>query len=326
MALTTQLKTRPDLFSLPREIAYLIFEWLSLKDLRELDNSITNHYLRPIFISLLNGMNILSYSSAEDPEYYDPITRLEEPLDWILLRNLIPLDINLYSFPSLIPMLIERSRSHVRSLQFWYRSFYPRSSFRLLGHCPSLRRLLICGCDDLSQEELEHFLRLNPQLESFALMPEGDGFTPDFISFLAQTSVGLKHLSFEGCSSFNDECVPLLVSGQLDLRELNLSCTRVRNHQSFCLILKAFPNLHCLSLTQVDISLETINMCLTEVIVPSIMSADPQRQRLGLKSLYDLWINQSVDRFPLLVDLIASLKIIPEIIKLLQSPHQVRCI
>lgn len=289
-------RTLVHLFSLPREVAHFILQWLPLKDLRELDNAITNHDLRPIFLSLVNGMNILKYSSGGNPDAppWHPL-RPEEPIEWILLRNLIPLEIVLFSFPPLIPVLIDRASSHLRALQFWYGTFYPMPSFRQIGHCPSLRTFLICGCKDITQEGLVRFLSLNPQLENFSLLPEECNITPHFITSLTQTSVRLKHLSLEGCFWCNDDVVPLLLSGKFDLRSLDLSCTSVHEDRSYRSILRAFPNLHRISLTQVQVSLETISLCLNQVMVPSITSSDPERQRMGLKSLVDLCMNYEED-------------------------------
>jgi hypothetical protein len=107
-------------FDLPREILHLILRYLHVKDLGKFDTVITNHHLRPIYFSLVDGMTIARYrfdseGGDEDLDYCD--TDYSQ-LEWLLLRKILPRGISLLDFHPLMLPLIINSKPHLETLRF----------------------------------------------------------------------------------------------------------------------------------------------------------------------------------------------------------------
>jgi hypothetical protein len=141
-----------DFFDLPRELLHLILQFVNLNDLAKFDSSITNSQLRPLYLSLVNGMTIDIYVAPSLDEMSDEVQQEYGSLEWLLMRKIVPSQIHMCSFHPLMLILILNAKAHLKSL-FLHVDF-PDMYFREIGSCPSLLKLSIIELSSLSIQEV----------------------------------------------------------------------------------------------------------------------------------------------------------------------------
>jgi hypothetical protein len=267
---------------LPPEIFDMVLAYLLLDELGKLDMAILNHSLRSHYLSTIN-LGMTTIEKYEAPFWFEDI---ENQLLWIVSRNVIPLDIFYDVFHPAFLSLILNSRSKLRSLELCPSESIPAEYLSLIGPCPSLKKLKLFQCDDISHTSLKNFLALNPTLEKIVLFSRVR-LSPDYITSIAFNCRSLKHLDLSNNIWFNDRCLTELTQGTLNLTSLNISSTDIRSDPSVHLALKSFPNLRSLLLHECSVSSDVIKLCLRQVVLPALTSDDPEIQSLGLDSLLD---------------------------------------
>jgi hypothetical protein len=270
------------LTNLPREMVRLILELLTMEEIGKLDLAILNHHFRPLFLVALHKLPVPVY---EDPCY----GQKDQPLDWLLVRGVIPLDIKINNFRPKLGQLIANSRSLVQCLAIHDARFSP-TTFQALGSFPSLTSFALGdGDDEISQEMVLQFLRCHPQLEKISIAT-GSDFTDELVREIPLCCPKVTHLDFMGSVWFGDDCASSLaaVAAQLpQLISLDLSETKITD-DVIPLLLDSLPRLHQLCLFDCNISLPMLQLCLTRVAMPSLMSSDPKVIFLGLGNLDSL--------------------------------------
>jgi hypothetical protein len=117
--------------SLPKEIFHLILDYLLLPEhLTGLDNALTNHKLRPIYLEMVDGVFFSSPYLSED-----------DVNEWMIKRGIYPKNIHFrMDVPDSSHDLLEMCSHVVESLSFQQEtSFY----YEIIGHYPSLTSLSI---------------------------------------------------------------------------------------------------------------------------------------------------------------------------------------
>jgi hypothetical protein len=274
------------LLDLPREILYLSLQFLDLKDIGNFDSAITNHLLRPLYLSLVNGMIISNYRSifknrdSEDIQDYCS-------LGWLVMRKIISFEIHLRSFhPSMI-VLISNSKAHLKSL--FLDTDFPDISFREIGSCPSLLEFTIRSekSDHITFESMDQFFQLNPQLQRIKIQP--DSF-PQILTSISKNCPNVTHLCVSDNNDPMKDLVPELSRSGLNLISLVLDERDLTGDESIHVLLNSFPNLHYLSIAGSNTSQVRKTLILKRVAIPSLMNPDPSIQLMGLRCLSDMQV------------------------------------
>jgi hypothetical protein len=279
-------------FDLPREIFHLALTFLPPKDLGRLDLAVTDHHLRPIYLSFVDGMTIMNSWLCCNEENSDKYSYL----GWLLIRKIIPLEISANGFHPLMLLLIMNSKAHLKTLTFCHDSVIPEIYFRQFPSCPSLETFCLIECGDLSFESIDQFFQLNPQLKTLELLLPSL-LTPQIITSITRNCPNVTSLDLSECLGFTDALVPELTNSNLKLISLNLDGTSLENDDSILSFLDSFPSLNYLSFAETYISGEMQKLCVRRVVIPSIMNADPSIQLLGLKILFSTTQVSDRDRY-----------------------------
>jgi hypothetical protein len=266
-----------NLFDLPREILHFILRFVDLKDIGKFDSAITNHYLRPFYLSLVSGMTIAEYRSPfqESDSIEDYLS-----LDWLLVRKVIPCEIHLGSFHPLMLVLFFNSKSHLKLLSL--NAVIPDVYFREIGLCPSLLDVSIDPYY-ISPKPIDQLFRSNPQLQKVKMQND---YLPQILTSLLEHCPKVTHLDLsDNGDLMTDDLVRVLVQSNLNLIFLDLDFSGLSEDGSIRSILDSFPNLRYLSFLETEISQEMDLLTLKRVVVPSLSNPDPAIQLLGLKNL-----------------------------------------
>lgn len=269
----SSMEGRVSIFSLPREILRVIFEYLPLPDLGILDIALVNRKLRSIYLTALDGLIIPRYESSSR-EIGENIF-----LNWLIKRKIIAIQIILYSFHAKILQFIRNCRNKIKFLSNYGCSLSAQFLCEV-SPFPSLNEIILNNYNIYSLDLLGQFLRLNPQLQSIRLLHQ---LTPKFINTISYCCPNVKYLDFSGNRWFDDTCIVELVQGNLNnLISLNIADTGVKQDVSIQLILDTYPNLHFFSFFGCTDSSILYRSCLHQVVSPALNSMNWEMQILGL--------------------------------------------
>lgn len=270
------------MFHLPYDVIRIIFQYLSLSDISRVDSAVLNHETRDTLLKILDNMIIPEYISL------DTGCRKKDCLDWLLLRNIRPLEITVKLFHPLMLHLIINSRFHLKLLDL--RTEILDEYLRQIRPCPNLEKVVLWSCE-ITAERFSLFLKQHQHLKSLSLDVE---FTLSFASAIANNCPNLTSLDVSYCDGFNDAYVLIIAQGCRKLMDLDISGTEVTS-DSVQIIFDILPNLRSISLSACDVSNDLMRRCLRQVALPSLTSADPETQVHGLCCISENIVGVSAD-------------------------------
>jgi hypothetical protein len=265
------IRCRPSLQNLPTDLFRLLLSFICLPDLIRLDNSLTNHELREIYLTAMRGFSNHSWRSSTTN------------IDWIILRGVSLKEISFSEFAFQRLELIEKFRSSLVTINFG--DLYLEVDLHLIGTCPSLTHLNLSG-NSFSSNAWEPVLISNPQIRHLDLR-RASKLSNDIIKTIVAYCPHLEHLDLSFNMWVTDETIALLVSSQLRLKSLQFRCTNVRNNETIVNLLDTFPSLSLLGYDQFA-AFETNFRVLTEITFPSVLSEDHGPQILGINEIHQL--------------------------------------
>lgn len=239
--------------------------------------AVLNHSYRSYFLLTLQGLHIIKF------EAFLRKKSKENYLQWLVLRKIVVVEIFLHYLHPLMFSLIQNSRSHLRTLRFFFQEL-SNVYFQSLATLPALTDLDLGDCDELCQELLIEFFQLNPHLPKLSISSSSP-YTPSLMTYLP---TNLTYLDVSESLWFNDQCVSILSKSQLRLSYLNISYTDVHEDSSIELIINAFPSLYYLLFYECDISDDMVKLSLHRVISPSIRSDQLDHQCAGITCLQQI--------------------------------------
>jgi hypothetical protein len=253
--------------SLPREIFRLVFEYLLLDDMREVDNAFMNSELRPLYLSQLSGL-ILK----------DEVALTEKLSCWFLFRNILVTQpfFEKFSYSSL--PLLSNSQSVITQMSFM--NSETAQFFPFLKDYPFLDSFSASSCG-ISDKLFENFLSLNPRLTCLIVSDENE-LSAAAVTAIIRYCENLEELDVSRNEWFTDESLLQLIQGCPILEYLDISDTGVTRIESIHALLDAHP---LQSLLCRGLPLEIERLCLRQVLLPSVMSNDRNRRGVAFGSM-----------------------------------------
>jgi hypothetical protein len=259
------------------EIFRMILQHLDYpKDIIRLDNALSNHKLRPLYLQAIEGMII-----SDTAEFRQDQTRRSA---WIINKKILPLIVTVRGWNNFCALFfLSRSNLMIHTLELSYCDPLPDSIFLTLGLFPSLTTLVLYELKRIScSVSFLRFLSLNSQLRSLTLSAIK---TPAVavISGISQSCPNLTYLNVSENQWFGDECVSLLTKGNLqNLEQIYIFSTSVREHDSIVNLVKTFPHLKELLVPSCELSYETSIFIMNELVLPALRSNDREDQLRGI--------------------------------------------
>lgn len=265
--------------SLPLDIFRMILQYLTLPDIGRMDMAVLNHQWRHFFITALEKFIIPEYQSLD--LFFDDM----DPLVWIVRRKICCQNIAINCGKLSQLSLILNSRASVVSLRFIEgRRMKGRTSEFLseIGCCPSLRNVEMSYVTN--SPAFKAFFDLNTQLQRVSLHSIEEINLPLLL-------INLKNLQYLNLSDnhwFNDRCLERLAEANLlsELTEFNISNTGVVEDQSGFYLMQ-LPHLQSINWANCSFTKDVSITCLHRIILPSLLSTDPNRQLAALQCLGD---------------------------------------
>jgi hypothetical protein len=284
------------LFSLPIDLLRVVFDYLSLKELVNLDRSILSHSLRPLFTEALTGYEILSLDKLSCNCLF---------LEWVTSRRFLVTCANLSEYSSSIARaFFAANRSSLRVIKFFGScgELLDDSVFTYLKECPRLNTISFDTCGRITDDGVQCLLTEAPTTEtmeettssnskeflsSLKTLEFSDCFslTNKIATFVAQTCPKLHHLNLSGIDRLADPDVDAIIEGCPLLLSLDLSKTSITD-AAVRQILEAYPNLQTLTLYNCNgVSLATKAEVLRRISLREIQTDSRQLQLFGANSL-----------------------------------------
>jgi hypothetical protein len=254
--------------ALPRELFRLIFEYLFLSDLREVDNAFMGRELRPLYLSQLCGMI-----------WKEELALTEELSSWCLLRNILVAQPFFQNFSHASIPLLSNSQSVLTEIRLMNHS--TSQFFPFFGCYPNVSLLWTNSCG-LTDGMCENFLSMNSQLTCLNICDESELSTAAIASITTHCW-GLEELKVLDNHWFTDESLLQLIRGCPRLEYLDISSTGVTQIESVQALLDTHRSLH--TLLCINLPLEIEKLCLRQVLLPSVMSSDGYRRSGAMGSM-----------------------------------------
>lgn len=250
--------------SLPVELIRLIFEYLTTNELCKVDNSIQNHEIRSKYLDAIKGLVLQDI-------FDDYPTGLHE---WLILRHvyvdqLIFLTINIHCIK-----FLHYSQQVLRSLDFSYCDGVDDKVIIGIGSCPVLTRVLLSGCQFLTDLGMIPFITQNPQIEILDIN-EVPLLTERSISALTIYCRNFYQIDVSHDSWFTDECLFLLIHS---FEERTISLSRIHS------ITSQFESL-MINFVNCNVSHKMYHFFLETVVLPKLLSSNPKYVTYSLQCL-----------------------------------------
>lgn len=242
--------------TLPVDIFRLILQYLRIKEIVTLDNSLLNNELREIYLQAVNGVNLGKITS---------IAGKSSKISWILKRQILFMDLVLWKY-----LKVHELAPEIPLLDGFTR------------HFPALISCTIMNLSNLTTDQLTPFLSLNPQLESLKLNYLKN-LTPDIIPVVSRSCPNLTALDFSNSEWMTDNAVTLFSNHTLlNLHTLTLNSCRKLRHENSIIHLLALPNLKALWIDTWTFGIDGQMEYFNQFIVPALRSDDLKRNIFGV--------------------------------------------
>jgi hypothetical protein len=266
------------LFELPLDVAKMVMELFTLKDIWRLDCASVSTIHRPIFLSLLSGLEI-----KEIGRIHLLSPRL---INWLLLRRVMIKKIIISSQSASMKELLCRNQLTLTSASLASRSEVKYGFLGCLKSCPCLTELKFQFCSFLRDREVETLLSL-PHLDRLDLTGclRLSSVTIETISRCCHL---LRELSLSSLTFVSDAEVRFIISGCPSLCRLDLSHTSVTD-VSLHVILEELHLLEHLRLRScVHITSPGFCFFLNSMVARQLFDRRQETQNLGAEALDDI--------------------------------------
>jgi hypothetical protein len=269
----TTIRVGAHLLNLPLDLYRELLQYLTLWEIGDLDLALLNHQFREIYWASLSGTVI-----PEIPKYS---TRGIIP--WLTQRNILTRHCKIMmSLGPISCQFIIQSKPVLNTLNI-YQSNVNGNDLRNIGSCPNLKCLSLFFSKSLTSRGLEHFLRINPQLERVSIS-SNDQLSNALLKVIIEVCSHLHHLNISRCSWVTDASLDLIERSNLKLRSLDIHMCHVSTEK----VEELMERCHSLRYLQVGRADEGLQiLILRKIAFSALEDPDPEVQLLGLQALQE---------------------------------------